>query len=173
MQKNNVKLYNIIFPVWLILLFPPIIFFVLPANYIIDFAVIFIAMRCLKMDNVKQHAKKIILRVWIFGFIADIIGSLFMFAPVLVTITVSNDWWEDNIITAVMMSPFASVWGFLWVLMCLLISCFAIYRLNYKYSFKEIDITEVQKKKISLSLAIATAPVLFFLPSDLFYPLFH
>jgi len=41
-----------------------------------------------------------------------------------------------------------------------------IYIFNKKYSFKKIDITEREKKILSLTMAIVTAPYLFLLPTN-------
>lgn len=166
MNKKSIKLYNVIFPVWLLIFFPPIILFVLPANFFIDLTVIVLTMKFLKMDNIKGIAKKVILKVWIFGFISDIIGSIFMFVGGVAS---GNDWWQTNIAIPVMYSPFSSIWGFMWIVMCLLISAFFIYLFNYKVCFKKVTIADIEKKKLSLSLTIFTAPYLFLLPLEWFY----
>ena len=68
MEKKNNTLYNLIFPVWMLLLFPPVWLVVLPANYAVDLLVTRLTMRYLKMEDRKEKAKKVIVKVWIFGF---------------------------------------------------------------------------------------------------------
>lgn len=75
MAKNNVKLYNIIFPIWIIWLIPITWIVALPANFIFDLLVIVLTLKYLKVQNIKKIVKSIILKVWIFGFLADYIGT--------------------------------------------------------------------------------------------------
>ncbi len=44
MKNKDIKLYNVIFPFWMILLFPSVWFIVLPGNFIIDSLVLLISM---------------------------------------------------------------------------------------------------------------------------------
>ena len=58
-------------------------------------------------------------------------------------------------------APFA----FFWVTGCVLLTAFLIYRLNLGWCLKKADLDDGQKKKIALSLAVFTAPYLFYLPT--------
>ena len=55
--KNN-KLYNIIFPVWMLWLFPIVWLIVIPGNFIIDSLVLLANMYVLKISNKKEFYKK-------------------------------------------------------------------------------------------------------------------
>ncbi len=170
-MKKQIKLYNVIFPIWLLLIFPQTWLVAIPANFVIDLAVIIITMRLLKMNNIKLHAKKSILKVVIFGFLSDIIGGIFMVIPNFIQPlmpTVISRWIYEHILTAAMFDPLSSIWGFLYVLACAAISAVCIYFFNSKFSFNKTDISLSEKKKISLSLAIVTAPYLFFIPYNTF-----
>ena len=75
MKKKSIKLYNVIFPIWLLWLIPMTWVIVLPANFLIDLLVVVLTMKYLKVKEIKLNAKSVILKVWIFGFIADFIGT--------------------------------------------------------------------------------------------------
>ena len=80
-MKKEIRLYNIFFPIWLILLFYPLCWLVvLPVNFGVDLLVIVLTLRALHADNIKIKAKKSILKVWLFGFLADIIGGVLLFS---------------------------------------------------------------------------------------------
>ena len=52
------KLYNIIFPIWILFIVPPVILLVLPSNFIIDSLVLIVALKIFKISNIKEIYKK-------------------------------------------------------------------------------------------------------------------
>jgi len=163
-EKDKVKeqkLYNIIFPVYMLWLMPPafIVFGIL--NFIIDSVVILITKKVLKINNIFEKYKKTILKVWGFGFLADFIGAFFLFfasdlaGRLDIPIRYNIDY-----------NPLGNVYALLITIIGILISGMFIYIFNKKYSFKKIDITEREKKILSLTMAIVTAPYLFLLPTN-------
>lgn len=160
------KLYNVIFPIWFILIMPPIVLLVLPSNFIIDSIVLILAFRFLKISEWFNKYKNTILKVWGIGFLADIVGSLLLLITQFIN---GNDYLYKNLIYPLAWNPFNSVLAFFYVLIVVLISGLLIYIINYKFSFNKIELEKKQKKIISLLLAIITAPYLFFLPTSYFY----
>ena len=75
-KSKQVKLYNVFFPIWMLILMPVVWWAVIPVNFIIDSAVLIGGMYWLKITEKKQFYKKNILKVFGFGMLADIIGSL-------------------------------------------------------------------------------------------------
>ena len=63
-NKNSVKLYNVLFPFWMLLLFPQMWLVILPGNFIIDSLVLIIGMSALKIADKKQWYKKHILKIF-------------------------------------------------------------------------------------------------------------
>ena len=158
-MKKEEKLYNIIFPVYMLWLMPPafIIFGIL--NFIIDSAVILITKKVLKISNIFEKYKKTILRVWGFGFLADFIGAFFLFS-----MSELFGFLDIPIVYNIQYNPFGNIYALLITIVGILISGFFIYLFNKKYCFKKIDITEREKKILALTMAIITAPYLFLLP---------
>lgn len=172
MKKNNVKLYNLIFPIWLLWLIPIIWIVVLPANFIIDMIVIVVTMKYLKIQNIKENTKAVIFRVWMFGFIADFIGTALMFTANVIDFdykTQIGKWWYSNISNAVSYNPFESIYAILWVTVSVIITGFFIYLFNYKFTLNKSNLDNNQKKKLALSLAVFTAPYLFYIPTTWFF----
>lgn len=159
-MKN--KLFNVIFPIWFLIIFPMSWLVVLPANYIIDSIVFLGALKMLKISNIKDIYKKCILKIWIVGFVADIIGSAVLFTTQLLP---QNGIFED-IVRASIANPFDNIAGFLFVTFAFLVSAIVIYILNFKYTLKKIDIDNKLKVKIAIILAIFTAPYFFFYPTN-------
>ena len=43
MKKNEIRLYNILFPFWMIIFMPPAVLITIPVNFAVDSAVLFLA----------------------------------------------------------------------------------------------------------------------------------
>lgn len=169
---SGTKLYNVIFPIWLLLLLPQLWLISLPANFFIDLLVLYISMRVLGVENRKENVKKAIWKTWIVGFASDFVGGLGMFLVALLDFdynTSFGKWWNENLTSAVMYNPFESVYGVLWTTMCVIITSVLIYFINKKWCLKKLELTDEQKKKVALALAIFTAPYLFYLPTAWFW----
>ena len=63
-MKTDVKLYNLIFPVWIMLTIPLVWLIVLPLNFIVDSLVIVISMKKLRIDNKKDFYKRHIFKIF-------------------------------------------------------------------------------------------------------------
>ena len=172
MNKKTVKLYNLIFPLWMLMWFPQLWIITLPANFIIDLLVIWLSMKHLQVENIKEKAKKVILGVWLAGFAADFVGGFMMFLVNFVDTgndTAFGKWWYENMTNAVIYNPFETIYVFLWTTMCVILSAVLIYFFNKKWCLKDAGLEEEQKKKVALSLAVFTAPYLFYLPTAWFW----
>ena len=78
MKRNtDIRIYNMLFPMYLLWLVPTIWIVVIPANFFIDSMVALLTLSALKLSRITIY-KKTILKIWRYGFLADIIGSLFL-----------------------------------------------------------------------------------------------
>jgi len=137
-KKKDIKLYNALFPFWMILLFPQLWAIVIPGNFIIDSIVLIISMLVLKMSDKKQFYKRHIFKIYGFGMLSDIIGSAYMYLLM----------WKFNV---------GSMGDELYLtLPALLISAVLIFVFNYFITFKKIE--KALRWKLSLIFAIVTAP---------------
>ena len=147
--KKDIKLYNVLFPLWMLLLFPQMWLIVLPGNFIIDSLVFLLSMLALKIENKKQWYKKYIVKIFSFGLLADIIGSAYMLLMMLVfQLGTMGD------------EPYLTI-------PALIISAASIYGFHYYITFQEID--RKQRLALSLIFAVITAPYTFFVPSSWLY----
>lgn len=163
---KQIKLYNVMFPIWLLWLFPLTWIVVLPGNFIIDCLVVVLAMKHLKIENVKAKTKKVIIRVWIMGFVADFIGCIGMFIFNLVEF--DSKFVTNDFIAALVYNPFEHVGALLWAVFCTIVTAIIIYVFNYFWCLKKIEISDMERKKVALAVAIFTAPYMFFFPTEWF-----
>ena len=148
-KNNDVKLYNVLFPFWMILLFPQIWLIILPGNFIIDSIVLIISMILLKIADKKQWYKRHIIKIYLFGMISDIIGAGYML--LLITVFSVGRMGDELYLTA----P------------ALVISSVLIFILNYFITFKKLD--KLLRLKLSIIFALVTAPYTFLIPSSWLY----
>ena len=155
------KFYNVMFPLFFLAFFPITWLYILPANFVIDSLVVFLGMKHLKLDNKKEVYKKSILKVWLIGFLSDMLGCLVL----LPSIFIKNDSFKEAMIWNLYKSPISVL------LYCLAIflAGLAIYYLNKKISFKKTELNIPQIHKLSLYLAVFTAPYVLLIPTCLLY----
>lgn len=164
-MKKREKLYNVIFPLWLLILLPPVWLLVLPLNFLIDSLVLYLGLRLFKVENPFLNYRKTILKVWIFGFIADLIGAGLLF----LTQVGDGDFVREFIQGPVAMNPFDNGYALLVVIGAVVVAGGFIYGLNLKGSFRKSLFSERDKKKLALLLALLTAPYVLLIPSQWIY----
>lgn len=148
-KRTEIRLNNILFPLWLLMLIPTAWLVILPGNFIIDSIVLLISMATLHIADKKQMYKKTILKIWFFGFISDIVGALYILGNMyLFELDIRGD-------------------EFYLTIPAVLISAILIFLLNYLISFKGYD--RKTKFKLAISFAIFTAPYTFLIPISWIY----
>lgn len=148
-MKKDIKLYNVLFPFWMLLFFPQLLVFVLPGNFIIDSFVLFISMYLYKIENKMAFYRTNILKIFGFGMLSDIIGSAYM---LMMMVCFHIGRMGDELYLTI---P------------ALVISAFSIYALHYFITFRKYNIK--LRVKIALTFAVVTAPYTFLVSSDWLY----
>ena len=147
-MKNDIKLYNVLFPFWMLLLVPSLWLIILPGNFVIDSLVLLAAMAIFKIADRKRWYKKYIVPIFSFGILADLIGSGYMLLMVVLNVSRMGDEWYLTV-------P------------AILIAAAAIFLLNYFVTFRRED--KAIRLKMALTFAIVTAPYTFLIPSSWLY----
>lgn len=161
-MKQQVRLYNVLFPIWLLWLFPQVLLIVLPGNLAIDCLVLFCALRALKHTQKGAVLKQLWWKFWLLGFAADLIGSVWLFLGLyLMELPLL-----DRIVSYVnILRPFSHPIAFLFTLSGVVIAGVCIYLFDKRAMKKCGLLTDREKHVIALAMAIATAPWLFFWPA--------
>lgn len=166
---KQIKLYNVIFPLWLIMFFPPVILITLAGNFIIDSLVIVLCYYMFKLadiqDSLKNFYKNSIVKVWLFGFLADFMGAL-----ILLVSSTMGDYigLSYEIYSAISYSPFSHPIALIIVIFAMLVSAMFLFLINYRITFKDIK-EKKMRLKVALTIAIITIPWTFLLPTKWFY----
>ena len=147
-MKKDLRLYNVMFPFWFLLLLPQLWLIVIPGNFLIDSLVLIVALKILKISEKKNFYKKSILKIFMIGLLSDLVGAAYML--ILLFNEVGNMGDEP-----------------IYTVPAILISAVLIYILNYYISFRQCD--RKLRIKLALTFAIVTAPYTFLVPSSWLY----
>ena len=159
---KQTKLYNVILPIWLLLLFPQMWLIVVPGNLIVDCAVLLITLAVLKHQKKRTVLKQLWWKFWLLGFAADAIGVAWMILGWMFSLPF-GDGWEDTV-GHITHNAFAHPAAFLWTLAGTAIAGVCIYFFDKKAMSKCELLTGRERHVIALAMAIVTAPWLFFVP---------
>jgi len=162
---------NMMFPLWLFWLIPEAWIVIIPLTFITDSAVFLIALKIMKQSEIKQKYKKAILKIWLLGFAADIPGIIMLAAALFVPYSETGfgNWWYEYMTNAVTLNPYQNIFAFLYTLIAVAAPAALIYVLNKKIALKKLGLDEKTLKRLSLAMAVFTAPWLFLFPSGAFY----
>ena len=153
-RKHGVRLYNVLFPMWMFYLFPTWLWLViLPANFAIDSLVLCLAMRKLEISGRREIWRKSIFRIWAFGFLSDFLGALLTLGLMLM-IDAAHLSWDVYLFPGTTLLAIPGV----------VLSGALIYMLNKRYAFVKCMSDERQVHKLSLALAVFTAPYAMLIP---------
>ena len=161
---KQVRLYNVIFPLWLLIMFPvPAVATLLCVlgNGLIDALVLHFGAKRQNVQMERWTFVKTWLKVFLTGWSMDFIVA---FALLLVSVVLPHE-----LAYAVQFDVFSHWGGFVIVTCATALTGYLIYLVNLKLSFKKLDVSVEQKKKMALYLALWTAPYLFYLPTIWFY----
>lgn len=158
-MKRDVKLYNLLFPVWMFYLLPTAVWLlILPGNFLIDSAVLFAAMAFFRLAGKKEVWKRSIVRVWGIGFLSDFLGAALTFGLMLLL---------DHACPA--LNTFLSPGGQLIVLPGIALAGALIYFLNRRFSFRATGLAGADIHRLCLALALFTAPYTMLWPVEWLY----
>lgn len=170
-EKKEVRLYNLMFPLWMLVFYPSWLWLVLiPANYLLDRLVLRWSLRP-RADRglfCRRHTWKICLA----GFFGDLVGAVLLVGVFLAGAWVSEGSalapMLDDLVVGVGFNPFSSPAAFGIVALAVLISGLVLFLLD-RAILRRAGLDPAQAKKSALALAVITAPYLFFFPSALLY----
>lgn len=156
MKSKSLAVYNLIFPLYIFFLLPlvakgdpdfllvgtGILSIILLGNFFIDALVMTMLLRAYRVADRIEKKTMFILKVWFSGFIADFVGAGFIFMIGQLGINEANFF------------PVTAGCG-------AIISALVIYAINY-WLLRRIGIDGRVTRRISLFMALITAPWLFF-----------
>lgn len=161
-MKKQTRIYNIILPVWILILFPQLLVFVIPGNLIVDCAVLWFALLALKHAQKGAVVKQLWWRFWLLGFAADAVGVAWMFLGWLGYLPFGEAW--ENTVSHVTHNAFANPWAFLWTLAGVALAGVCIYFFDKRAMRSCALLDDRQRHVIALVMAVVTTPWLFFIP---------
>lgn len=163
-MKREVRIYNVLFPIWLLWLFPQVLIFVLPGNLLIDCLVLTLTLMALKHREKRLVVKQLWWKFWLFGFLADLVGAALLLPAAFLPGVCSDAEWVYDVMGAVMLNPFRDIRALLWVLLAVGISGVCIYLFDKRAMKACVLLTQREKHVVALAMAAVTAPWMFLIP---------
>ena len=169
MNNNDKRLYNVLFPFWLLVLFPSYLWLILiPANYLIDRIVLRWSLG--DMPDKGLFCRKNTWKICLAGFLGDLVGAiaLFFISELLLGLGGDGTTFIEKAGDGIMFDPFTNVLSFLIVAAAIALSAVCIYNLD-KEILGKTELEPGQVKRAASRLALLTAPYLYLIPSRWFY----
>ena len=161
-MRRETRLYNVILPIWMLLLFPQVWLIVIPGNLIVDMAVLLLALAALRHAGKGAVVRQLWWKLWLLGFAADAVGVTWMFLGVLLYIPLGSLW--ESTVGHIAHNAFAHPAAFLWTLAGVALAGACIYFFDRRAMRGCPLLTPRERHVIALALAVVTAPWLFFIP---------
>lgn len=160
MKRQSGRLYNVLFPIWMLVWFPSWLWLILiPANLLIDGLVLHFAQKKLQIVD-PQLIRKNLWKVCLAGFASDFAGTLILFAAAL-SIR------DPQLSSALTWNPFTDIRALLIHIACIAAAGALIFLLN-QLIFRN-RLSREQCRFIALRMAVFTAPYLYLVPASLIY----
>ena len=170
-DRNNVRLYNILFPVWMLIWWPSALWLILiPLNYLIDTLVFHLSLP--KDADRRSLRRRYSWKLCLAGFLSDFAGSALLFGASALADADRSPWrqapWRRQFVNDIAYNPFGSAAVFGVTLLAVALAGLLIFLLD-RQILKKSGLGPGQAKRSALMLALITAPYLFFFPSGLLY----
>ena len=164
-KSNNIRLYNILLPLWLIIFLPSYFWLVLiPLNYLVDRVVLKWSLG--DMPDKGLFCRKHTWKICLAGFLSDFVGAAIMLAISIPIADHSEALYDIG--HAIMFDPFSNLPGLLIVVACIAVSATCICFFD-RLILARAGLDPEQVKRAAIRLAIITAPYLYLFPSRLLY----
>ena len=168
-MKREIKLYNVLFPIWILYFFPQVWIVTVPGNLLIDCGLLLLTLAVLKHTEKRAVLKELWWKFWLLGFLADFIGAAVLFGIwlLLSVLDLSGGAWSE-IMMAYLANPFRSLPALLLTLAGVVLAGVCIYVFDKRAMRRCALLTLREKHAVALVMAITTAPWTFLIPLYLY-----
>ena len=156
-MKKDIKLYNVLFPIWFFFLFPQVWLIILAVNFVVDSLVVYFSAQRQQLPDPGSIWKKHILSIWIAGFASDLVGAALV-------VLLYFGWCALDIMGIELLNPILFPGTCIISLPGVFLAGWMIYMINKKVTFKNSDLDPAAIHKLCLHLALWTAPYTMLIP---------
>lgn len=171
-MKKYVKLYDVtaLYPIWFLLLMPNTWIFLIATQFILASFVLLGGLKYMEYEDVSSVWKKTIIWNTLYGFIGYPITCGILFATQFISETMpKGEWLLENLTTPLATNPFSHLTSAIFIIVVVAFSAFISYIMNRFFSFKRTNLNKSQINRLSIYLAIITAPYITMIPSVSLY----
>ncbi|MEG0178427.1 MAG: hypothetical protein RR573_03415 [Oscillospiraceae bacterium] len=157
-------------PIWMIFVMPTYLPIVWLVDMLLVSAIVMLSLKAMKKEPINEYYKRCIIKVWIFTYIAQLIGAIAMSMSAVIDFLLPQgstikDFWFKYVTNFIAYNPLASLPAATFALIALIISGVLIYLFNYNFAFKKTELNHGARKRISLALTLFASPYIFLIPT--------
>ena len=168
MKEKGLRLYNVIFPIWVLMFWPtpPVILLTLLGNLVIDGLVVFLTLLAMKHPAKGNVLRGCWWKVWLLGFLSDLIGALWLALGMLGAwaLEAGGAGWVSGFAMAMTLDPFRHPLALLWTAIGAASAGPCSYLFDRRVFRRVPELDQRQGRILALTMAVVTAPWLFFIP---------
>ena len=173
-MKKEVKFCSIYFPFYALILLDFRRFLLMfPINFAVTAGVLFAVLRLSKVSEWKPVWKQSVGRLFGFGLLADVVGVLFRFLPLLTEklfrllgMTKAANYlckyWSDVVIYNIYMNHLER--SLTWTVLSIIAAGICVFVFDYYFALPKVVADKKLRRRIALCMAIVTAPYSFMNP---------
>lgn len=171
-MKKYVKLYDVtaLYPIWFLLLMPNTWILLITTQFILASFVLIGGLKYMEYDDISSVWKKTIIWNTLYGFIGYPITCGILFSTQFISETMpKGEWLLENLATPLATNPFSHITSAIFIIVVVAFSAFISYVMNRSLAFKRTNLSKAQVNRLSIYLAIITAPYIAMIPSISLY----
>ncbi|HPF83585.1 MAG TPA: DUF4825 domain-containing protein [Bacilli bacterium] len=154
------KKLNSYFPIWLLMVMPPLVVLTIVYNFITAALGLLIFLFLINTKNIFDFYSKNVLKIWGLSLGLDVITFALLFLPELLY---KNSFFTKNLIEPLETNPYTNILSFIYVVFVIAINILVAY-LMLKKIFKNIETKKLNIKVFVIIIFII--PYIFFVPSN-------
>jgi hypothetical protein len=165
---RDIKLYNILLPLWLLIFFPSYLwFFLIPANYLLDRIVLKWGLG--DMEDKGRFCRRHTYKICLAGFLSDLAGVIVLLGVSVPLASIDEiETFLEAVSYGIMFNPFSNILSLIVVAVAVALSGLCIYKLD-QVILKKAGVDPERTRKAALKLALFTAPYVYFFPTGILY----
>ena len=153
--------YNAYFPIWLLLMLPPLLFVTLGLNLVTcSIGILFV---CFLSGKYKEMPKSIF-SIWVISLILDILTLIVLILPELFN---NVDFIKNNLIIPLEINPYKNFLSIIYIVLLVVLLLLISKKLISNFVVKKFETDENKGKIFAIILMAFSFPYLFFIPSSL------
>lgn len=157
------KKINSYFPIWFLLMVPPILLLTLTYNFVMVFVGLLLILFMINKKNIFKNNFKDIFKLWGVSLLVDMVSLICLALP---EVFYKVKFIKDNLITPLETNPYSNIYSIIYLVLIISIDIIIILLFAKKIVIKKYELEGTKKYSSFVILVLVLLPYLFFIPSN-------